>query len=249
MAEAQVSRGGGRTRRRVDVRREEIVGVALTEIEQVGMAAVRVADVAQALGVSTGLVFYHFGTRDELVVEAFRTAAERDLERMRRAARTKRPAVEVVRSILRTYGPTGSATGWRLWVDAWALSLHEPLIAAELRRLDTEYRTALVQVIEVAFDDGSVTCPTSPRHGRAPHRPPRRPVGGSRRPAHGLRKDLRRWVGGRGGPRTGGGMRAAPRTVLSRRREVVTTDSRVSTLHHCATPGGTQEAGAAVVLR
>ena len=76
----------GRTRRRVEVRREEILLAAIAEVERVGLAAVRVADVAAALGVSTGLVFYHFRTKDELVAEAFTYAVERDLAAMDRAA-------------------------------------------------------------------------------------------------------------------------------------------------------------------
>ena len=31
-----------------------------------------------------------------------------------------------LRRVLRLYGPTGAATGWRLWIDAWALAQREP---------------------------------------------------------------------------------------------------------------------------
>ncbi|MET0839745.1 MAG: hypothetical protein ABWY19_13245, partial [Marmoricola sp.] len=27
----------------------------------------------------------------------------------------------------RLYGPTGAATGWRVWIDAWALAQREPV--------------------------------------------------------------------------------------------------------------------------
>lgn len=148
----------GRTRRRVEVRREEILGVALAEIERVGPAAVRVSDVAAELGVSTGLVFYHFGTKDQLVADAFGYAVERDLAQMRRAAERAGSVPDRVRAVLRTYGPTGGAAGWRLWVDAWSLAQREPVIAAELRRLDEECRSMLRTVVGEGVAEGSVTC-------------------------------------------------------------------------------------------
>ena len=51
-----------------------------------GFAHTRVADVAAALGISTGLVFYHFESKDALLSAAFAYAAERDLERLDKAA-------------------------------------------------------------------------------------------------------------------------------------------------------------------
>lgn len=150
---------GGRTRRRVEVRLDEILNVTLAEIERVGLASVRVSDVAQALGVSTGLVFYHFNTRDELVAQAFSHAVELDLVRMRKAAAKAHDAAARVRAVLRTSGPTGSAAGWRLWVDGWALAQREPHVAAELRRLAGEYRAELQAAIEAGVAAGDLRCP------------------------------------------------------------------------------------------
>ncbi len=122
-----------RTRQTVAVRREEILLAAIAEVERVGLAAVRVSDVAAALGISTGLVFYHFRTKDELVAEAFTYAVERDLAAMERAASRRGDVLDRIRAVLRSYGPTGSATGWRLWIDGWALAQHEPVIAGHFR--------------------------------------------------------------------------------------------------------------------
>ena len=133
----------GRTRRRVEVRREEILLGAIAEVERVGLAAVRVSDVAAALGISTGLVFYHFRTKDELVAEAFTYAVERDLAAMDRAAVRRGSALDRVRAVLRLYGPTGSATGWRLWIDGWSLAQHEPVIAAHFRDLEAHSRRTI----------------------------------------------------------------------------------------------------------
>ena len=149
----------GRTRRRVDVRREGILLAAIGEVERVGLAAVRVSDVAAALGISTGLVFYHFGTKDELVAEAFTYAVERDLAAMDRAAARRGTALDRVRAVLRLYGPTGSATGWRLWIDGWSHAQHEPVIAGHFRRLDDRSRDILRTLVGEGLADGTFACP------------------------------------------------------------------------------------------
>jgi AcrR family transcriptional regulator len=148
-----------RTRQKVEVRREEILLAAIAEVERVGLAAVRVSDVAAALGISTGLVFYHFRTKDELVAEAFTYAVERDLATMQRAAARRGSVLERVGAVLRSYGPTGSATGWRLWIDGWALAQHEPVIAAHFRRLEAQSRHTLRTLVDEGIADGTLVCP------------------------------------------------------------------------------------------
>ena len=69
-------------RRKVEVRREEILAATVAEVQKSGLAHTRVADIATALGVSPALVFYHFDTKDRLLAEAFAYAAERDLVRL-----------------------------------------------------------------------------------------------------------------------------------------------------------------------
>ncbi len=68
---------GGTTRRSVELRREEILDATLEQIDRLGLAATRVSDVAQSLDVSTALVFYHFGTKDDLLAGAFATLPRR----------------------------------------------------------------------------------------------------------------------------------------------------------------------------
>jgi AcrR family transcriptional regulator len=148
-----------RTRQKVEVRREEILLAAIGEVERVGLAAVRVSDVAAALGISTGLVFYHFRTKDDLVAEAFTYAVERDLLAMERAAGRRGDVLDRIRAVLRSYGPTGSATGWRLWIDGWALAQHEPVIAAHFRRLEAQSRHTLRTLVDAGIADGALACP------------------------------------------------------------------------------------------
>jgi AcrR family transcriptional regulator len=146
-------------RARGDVRREEILDATLAVVDRDGLAATRVGDVADALGVSSGLVFYHFGTKDALVAEAFAHAVQKDLARLDTVTETRQEPVERLRRVLRLYGPTGAASGWRMWIDAWALAQHEPVIRTTLRRLDQRWAQALRQLVDEGVAAGTFACP------------------------------------------------------------------------------------------
>jgi AcrR family transcriptional regulator len=148
----------GRARRSVEVRREEILSTTVELLDRLGLASTRVADVAVALDVSPALVFYHFGTKDDLVAEAFAHAVERDLHRLDKAATGGDP-VERLRKVLRLYGPTGRATGWRIWIDAWAVAQRDPHIRTVLKRLDHQWQDILRGVVDDGVASGDFTCP------------------------------------------------------------------------------------------
>jgi AcrR family transcriptional regulator len=146
-----------RARRSVEVRREEILSTTVELLDRLGLAAIRVADVAKELAVSPALVFYHFGTKDDLVAEAFAHAVEHDLHRLERAASGGEP-IERLRRVLRLYGPTGRATGWRVWIDAWALAQREPHIRKVLKKLDRRWQDILRGVVDDGVASGVFTC-------------------------------------------------------------------------------------------
>ena len=140
------------------MRREEILTATTELLDRIGLAAIRVSDVAGALGVSPSLVFYHFGTKDALVADAFAHAVDRDLRRLDVATSRGSDPLDRLRRVLRLYGPTGQAAGWRLWIDAWALAQREPVIRRVLRRMDQRWCAVLREVVESGVADGSFTC-------------------------------------------------------------------------------------------
>ncbi len=145
-------------RQKVEVRREEILVATILQIEAHGMATIRVGDVASALGVSSGLVFYHFETKSALLVEALEYAVDRDLRRLDTALAKRLAPPDRLKRVLSSYGPTGAARGWTLWIDAWATALREPAIRHALSRLDDRWREALVVAIREGVDTGDFVC-------------------------------------------------------------------------------------------
>ncbi|GGW48894.1 transcriptional regulator [Streptomyces galilaeus] len=140
-------------------RREDLLRAAIEQIEARGVAAVRIADVASALGVSNALVLYHFATKERLVADAFAFAAEADLARLRKLLGRRTTALRRLRSAVRWYAPTGPAKGWRLWIEGWAVSLREPALRDVARGLDRQWKAALAEVIAEGVAAGEFRCP------------------------------------------------------------------------------------------
>jgi AcrR family transcriptional regulator len=145
-------------RQRVELRREEILAATITAVEANGLARTRVADVASALQVSPGLIFYHFATKDALLVAAFEYAVSQDLAVLDEEVGRGADPTERLRRVLAVYGPTGAASGWRIWIDAWSLALRDQEIRTALRRLDGRWRQVLSDVLESGARDGSFSC-------------------------------------------------------------------------------------------
>jgi AcrR family transcriptional regulator len=144
----------------VEDRREEILRATVAQIAERGVAAIRVADVATALGVSTALVFYHFRSKDRLVAEAFAFAARRDLDRLAEVAGSGGTARRRLVRALRLYHPSGSAApGWRLWIDGWSAALREPELRRVCRRLDLRWRDTIAGLIAEGVATGEFRCP------------------------------------------------------------------------------------------
>jgi AcrR family transcriptional regulator len=148
-----------RVRLSVAERREELLRAAVEQIEARGVAAVRIADVASALGVSNALVLYHFSTKEKLVAAAFGHAAEEDLAQLRKLLGRRTTALRRLRSAVRWYAPTGQAKGWRLWIEGWAASLREPALQEVTRNLDSQWKAAIAEVVREGTAAGEFHCP------------------------------------------------------------------------------------------
>ncbi|MEU2109512.1 TetR/AcrR family transcriptional regulator [Streptomyces sp. NPDC019507] len=147
-----------RVRLSVAERREELLRAAVEQIEARGVAAVRIADVASALGVSNALVLYHFSSKEKLVAAAFSYAAEGDLAHLRKILGRRTSAVRRLRTAVRWYAPTGQAKGWRLWIEGWAVALREPALRDVSRDLDRRWKAELTAVIAEGAAAGEFRC-------------------------------------------------------------------------------------------
>jgi len=141
-------------RDRAQVRREEILAAAVGEFAARGIAGTRATDVAKALGVSSGLIFYHFESKDHLIAEAFVFVVERGLESLRRIVADPGPPMERMVRALRLYGPDEELTGWRVWVDGWSAALRNDALRDAIVRLNDAWEAAFLTVVQDGVDAG-----------------------------------------------------------------------------------------------
>lgn len=136
------------TRMNAQARRVEVLGETLKLIREKGMAMVRVADVAAAMKVSPALIIYHFETKENLLVETLRYAAERDLLKLHRIMREAGSSTERLMAALDWYAPTGQARGWQIWVDAWSAAMRDQALAQVLSDLHRQWMEEIARVID-----------------------------------------------------------------------------------------------------
>lgn len=146
-------------RGRSEDRRLQILDATCSVVLEHGFAATRVADVAGALGVSTGLIHYHFASKEALLAEAFRSAAEADLARLEASvARVRTGAVAKLDRLFRLSCPSGGDPAWRLWIEVWGEALRKPELRRASADLDVRWQAALEAIVVEGVEGGELRC-------------------------------------------------------------------------------------------
>ena len=138
-------------------RREELVTAARRVIGRDGFAAATVGTITREAGASLGLLNYHFGSKDEVVAEAFAAAAREDLASLEAISRRFEDPAERLAAYL-DQSEWADQQSWRLWVDAWGESVHTPLVRDTLGRFDIGWRAVLAEVISEGVRVGRWAC-------------------------------------------------------------------------------------------
>jgi AcrR family transcriptional regulator len=156
--------GGAAPRRRrvvtdVAQRRAEILDASVGVVLERGFAGTRIADVADALGISSGLVHYHFDSKDELLAETLRHAADADIDRLEKAVAELDDPVRRLDRVLSEYLPeTKKDQSWVIWVDAWGHAIRSDRLRTILKELDLAWSGALESVLHDGVTAGVFTC-------------------------------------------------------------------------------------------
>ena len=148
--------------RSVERRRREILEATCGILQEKGFAAIRISDVAQRLGISTGLVHYHFDTKEELLAAAFRHAAQAELDALRLVAERGTGPRERWDAVVSEFFPRGDDPSWRLWIEGWGEALRSEAFQATSRELDKAWIGVLSDTIADGVRSGEFEC-TSPR--------------------------------------------------------------------------------------
>jgi AcrR family transcriptional regulator len=144
----------------VDVRQDALLRTACEVISERGLAGTRTADVAAAAGVSQALLFYHFTSREQLLLRAFAYAADSDLRRLEAVLAAAAPPALKLRQLLRLHVPGGRrSAAWPMWIDGWGGSLRNPELELIARHRARRWQQGLAGVIEAGVAAGAFRCP------------------------------------------------------------------------------------------
>ena len=142
----------------VEKRRIQILEAACAVMGKQGIAATRVGDVAKYLGISTGLVHYHFDTKDELLAAAFRHAAEKELEALRLLVNTDGTPRELLDIVVDNFFPASGFPSWRLWIEGWAVALRSESFRRTVMELDEAWIEVLADTLTDGVASGDFAC-------------------------------------------------------------------------------------------
>ncbi|MBQ1048998.1 TetR/AcrR family transcriptional regulator [Micromonospora sp. C51] len=92
-----------RVKARLTASRERIVAAAIGILAEHGYAGCSVAAVAARAGVATGSVYRHFPAKADLFAEVFRSASQREIDAVIRAAAAESTAGARVRAVIETF--------------------------------------------------------------------------------------------------------------------------------------------------
>jgi AcrR family transcriptional regulator len=133
-------------------RHQEILDAAARVITERGLAETRISDVADAAGVSPGLILYYFDSKDRLLAEALTFANDDFFVRMSREIRRLPTAKEQLRRVIDLsvpgYLPEDSKLDeWALWIEVWVRALRDPQMAKDREILDQRWRQSIADII------------------------------------------------------------------------------------------------------
>ncbi|WP_347353531.1 TetR/AcrR family transcriptional regulator [Intrasporangium sp.] len=139
-------------------RREQILRAACEVIRDKGINALRVTDVAERAGISTGSVHYYFETKRALTHAAFEWNFDRSLARRQRILTRRASPRERLRAFVDSYLPRDEETtaAWQVWAETWVEALHDPDLRALNERVYGQWRSMITGIIRDGQAEGSI---------------------------------------------------------------------------------------------
>ena len=137
--------------------RERLLEAARQLIEEGGYGTASVIAIAERAGLAAGTLYRHFGSKQELFVEVFRSVCDREVRAMEAAAQAMPPASRHVER-LETVFATFAERALRRRRLAWALLAEpvDPLVDAERLAYRERYAALVASVLRAAIAAGEL---------------------------------------------------------------------------------------------
>ncbi|MFD5102365.1 TetR/AcrR family transcriptional regulator [Streptomyces albidochromogenes] len=143
-----------RIRKSPAARRAEIVDAAATVALTEGLECVTLRRIAEELDVRPGLISHYFPSAEDLVAEAFGSAADGELDTLLPARRPEGTSSEhLARFFVRATGEAYDAVS-RLWINARHLSRYRPALRERVVEQEAAWRERLTDLLRQGVERG-----------------------------------------------------------------------------------------------
>jgi AcrR family transcriptional regulator len=158
-------RPAGRGQRRAGRRKVAVLEAAGRVIAERGADATRFADVAAESGVPVSTLQYYFGSREDLLVAAFRHASGAEIAALEaEVAALDDPWQQLARIVTDALAgyQTGAAGSGRLWIESWHFGIRDAEMRADAVRDYGAWRRLVADVVRRGIDTGRFAPRLSP---------------------------------------------------------------------------------------
>jgi TetR/AcrR family transcriptional regulator, transcriptional repressor of bet genes len=145
-------------------RREELAAAVWRIASRQGLDAVTIRGVAAEAGWSTGALHHYFSDKEELLLFAFRTIADRVGRRVEAARQSAREPLELVRELLAIGLPLDPerCDETRVWFAFLGLALSRPALARAQGAAYGQWRRLVASALEQAQEAGELDAAIDP---------------------------------------------------------------------------------------
>jgi AcrR family transcriptional regulator len=158
-------RPAGRGQRRAGRRKVAVLEAAGRVIAERGADATRFADVAAESGVPVSTLQYYFGSREDLLVAAFRHASGAEIAGLEaEVAALDDPWQQLARIVTDALAgyQAGAAGSGRLWIESWHFGIRDAEMRADAVRDYGAWRRLVADVVRRGIDTGRFAPRLSP---------------------------------------------------------------------------------------
>jgi AcrR family transcriptional regulator len=143
--------------RRAGRRKTEVLEAACRVIADRGADATRFADVAAMSGVPVSTLQYYFGSREDMLVAAFRQASGNEIAALEAdVAAMSDPwdrLERIVTTALTGYQP-GAPEAGRLWIESWHFGIRDPEMRADTLADYAAWRRLVADSVRHGIEQG-----------------------------------------------------------------------------------------------
>jgi AcrR family transcriptional regulator len=146
--------GSRRTRRAGGARRALVLDHVVAVLADRGYAGTRFIDVAEASGVAVSTLQGYFGSREDMLIEAFRHATSVAVAAMDElAAEFDDPWQQLVAMVDR--GLSTNVATWRMLMEFWTAAAHDTELQEHAAALAEQYREPFIDAVRRGIESGA----------------------------------------------------------------------------------------------